>query len=243
MGHVTPDGRKDPLLAAVLSFFVPGLGQVYNGRAGRGCIVLAGTIVGFLLLLVPGLCVWGYGIYDGYCSAKRTNLGDLPFRPAQPIHMAAFVAVPVLIVAAALFAGGGSVEPPPPPSFNGCTNALTVPYDDLFRYNERYVGKTIYIRGMIDQAVENPIIKDNYVFRVSTKEDQYFDYMGDIVWVEYTGPRYLEGDVIGVCGQVTGLKEYTAVLGNPVTVPEIRAIQVDLLQKSGDVTPGELRIT
>lgn len=242
MGHVTPDGRKDPLLAAALSFFVPGLGQVYNGRAGRGCIVLAGTIVGFLLLLVPGLCVWGYGIYDGYRSAKRTNLGDLPFRPAQPIHMAAFVAVPVLIVAAALFAWT-PVGPPPPPPPVDCANALTVPYDDLFRYNERFVGKTISIRGKIDQAVENPIIKDSYVFRVSTKEDPYFAYMGDIVWVEYTGPRYLEGDVIGVCGQVTGLEEYTAVLGNSVTVPEIRAIQVTLVRKSGDVTPGELRIT
>ena len=161
--------------------------------------------------------------------------------------MAAFIALPVAIL---LVAGSGWLPPFPPDDGTtitstapDCANALTIPYDDLFRYNEQYLGRTVRIQGKIDQAVEDTFSKGSYVLRVATKKDQYLGYMGDIVWVEYSGPRCLEGDVIEVCGQVTGLKEYTAVLGNMVTVPEIRAVRLDVLQKSGEVTRAGFSIT
>jgi TM2 domain-containing membrane protein YozV len=72
---------KSPGLAAVLSFFVPGLGQIYNGQIAKGlCLFvlyslgwfLAGIVVGFFLL-IP---VWIYAIYDGYRRAERINAGQ-----------------------------------------------------------------------------------------------------------------------------------------------------------------------
>lgn len=51
----------DPLLAAVLSFVVPGLGQVYNGRFLRGAAV-------FLLSWTVIVYLWG--IYDAYRLAS-----------------------------------------------------------------------------------------------------------------------------------------------------------------------------
>lgn len=44
-----------PGVAGVLSFFVPGLGQIYRGNAGAGLAWLIGTLVGYALFIVPGI--------------------------------------------------------------------------------------------------------------------------------------------------------------------------------------------
>ena len=45
-------GRRKPVLAAVLSFLVPGLGQIYAGKQERGAAILvAGIVVGSLSLI------------------------------------------------------------------------------------------------------------------------------------------------------------------------------------------------
>ncbi|MBQ3620212.1 MAG: hypothetical protein II940_00865 [Methanosarcinaceae archaeon] len=69
------------ILAAVLSFFIPGLGQVYTKNYLRGIIFfivvvfLAGIIAGFLSGLIGSLgwlfgliplLIWLYNIYDAY---------------------------------------------------------------------------------------------------------------------------------------------------------------------------------
>jgi TM2 domain-containing membrane protein YozV len=56
--------QKNPGLAAVASFLIPGLGQIWLGKIGTGILI-------FLLcwLVVP----WLYGIYDAYKTAKNYN--------------------------------------------------------------------------------------------------------------------------------------------------------------------------
>lgn len=70
--------RKNPGVAAVLSFFWAGLGQIYNGQLAKGlgfivlyifCVLL--IFVGIGLLLVP--IVWIIGMWDAYNSAKQYN--------------------------------------------------------------------------------------------------------------------------------------------------------------------------
>ncbi len=58
--HVTvithpPVQRWSPGLAAVLSFFVPGLGQLYKGQIINGLVWFCLVGVGYLALVVPGL--------------------------------------------------------------------------------------------------------------------------------------------------------------------------------------------
>ncbi len=60
--------RVSPLLAAVLSFIFPGLGQVYNGQMGKGI-----TVFMTCWLLVPWVC----GIVDAYRTGKRIASGEL----------------------------------------------------------------------------------------------------------------------------------------------------------------------
>ena len=74
--------RKNPGLAAVLSFFIPGLGQIYNGQIGKG---IKFTIIGVTLALSIAFLVgiilypifWAYNIHDAYSTAKRINTGQV----------------------------------------------------------------------------------------------------------------------------------------------------------------------
>jgi TM2 domain-containing membrane protein YozV len=69
---------KNPGLAAVLSFFYMGLGQIYNGQIGKGvAFIVMYTMSWILIILVVGLIttplMWIYGMYDAYKSAEKIN--------------------------------------------------------------------------------------------------------------------------------------------------------------------------
>lgn len=72
--------EKNPGLAAVLSFLVIGLGQIYNGEIAKGLILLVISYIClalFILIIPPiiALILWIYAIYDAYNTAKDINLG------------------------------------------------------------------------------------------------------------------------------------------------------------------------
>ena len=71
---------KSPGLAALLSFLIIGLGQVYLGLTKKGIILFVLAIVaGVLTLILVGwilwLIVWGYAIYDAYNSGEKMRNG------------------------------------------------------------------------------------------------------------------------------------------------------------------------
>ena len=47
--------RYSPATAAALSFFLPGVGQIYSGRVPQGVGWFFATTLGYLMFLVPGL--------------------------------------------------------------------------------------------------------------------------------------------------------------------------------------------
>lgn len=74
--------QKHPGIAAVLSFFITGLGQIYNGQIGKGilcalayflCWGLTGILIGWVFLLP----LWVWGIFDAYRTAERINAGSM----------------------------------------------------------------------------------------------------------------------------------------------------------------------
>ncbi len=76
---ITNHSVKNPGIAAVLSFFICGLGQIYNGQISKGLIMMFTYLVSWMLMLViigffttPILWIWG--IIDAYRSAERINL-------------------------------------------------------------------------------------------------------------------------------------------------------------------------
>jgi TM2 domain-containing membrane protein YozV len=74
--------RKDPGTAVLLSAFVPGGGQLYNGQVGKGLAIIFAQIVNFFLLFIgigvlTGLATWIWGMIDAHGSAERINRGEL----------------------------------------------------------------------------------------------------------------------------------------------------------------------
>ena len=62
---------KNPTISAVLSFVIPGVGQLYNGDTLKGVIVLVAVVLGAIatggLLYIP---IMIYAVVDAYQVAK-----------------------------------------------------------------------------------------------------------------------------------------------------------------------------
>lgn len=70
--------EKSAGLAAVLSFFISGLGQIYNGQILKGIIILLiQGLNGLLTVILIGYVflpiVWLFAIIDAYRSAEKIN--------------------------------------------------------------------------------------------------------------------------------------------------------------------------
>jgi hypothetical protein len=85
--------KKEPVLAALLSFIFAGSGQVYNGELGKGILILAGTIV------------WLFGIFDAYTTSEKMNKGEIPLKEASGESIIAYILafVAIIIIAVILF--------------------------------------------------------------------------------------------------------------------------------------------
>lgn len=71
---------KSSGLAALLSFLIIGLGQIYLGLNKKGIILfLAAVVSGVLMLFLIGfvlwILIWAYAVYDAYNSAEKIRNG------------------------------------------------------------------------------------------------------------------------------------------------------------------------
>jgi TM2 domain-containing membrane protein YozV len=69
---------KNPAIALILSLFIPGVGQLYNGDNKKGVILLIGLLVSGLLAafavgIVTGIAIWVYAMVDAYQVASGTK--------------------------------------------------------------------------------------------------------------------------------------------------------------------------
>jgi len=87
---------KNPGLAAILSFLLPGLGQMYNGEIGKGVMIVIVQVVNFALMaivigFITGPIVMIWAIYDAYKTAERINqqymqqVANMGYQPVAPV--------------------------------------------------------------------------------------------------------------------------------------------------------------
>lgn len=74
--------RKDPGVAVLCSFFLPGGGQLYNGQVGKGLAFICASVINFLLLFIgigflTGLGTWIWSMIDAHGTAERINRGEI----------------------------------------------------------------------------------------------------------------------------------------------------------------------
>ncbi len=65
---------KDPMLAGILSFLLPGLGQVYCSRVSRGILFFIVACGGYFVFILPGVIVHIISIIDAVSEAKKTKV-------------------------------------------------------------------------------------------------------------------------------------------------------------------------
>jgi TM2 domain-containing membrane protein YozV len=95
--------EKNAGVALILSFFFTGSGQVYNGEMGKGIGVLLGTIIGYMIFVIPGLLVFLYGLYDAYTTAQKMNKGEIPYKPTSMGAVIAFIVAEIVVALLFLF--------------------------------------------------------------------------------------------------------------------------------------------
>lgn len=94
MGSAKKEERS-PVLAAILSFIIAGMGQIYNGQIGKGILILFTA-----WLIIP----WIIGIFDAYNIAKKINEGKIIVKSKPGCVVAAVISI-VLFFAAIFIIG------------------------------------------------------------------------------------------------------------------------------------------
>ncbi len=94
IGQVKKEERS-PALAAILSFIIAGLGQIYNGQIGKGLLIFFTC-----WLIIP----WVIGIFDAYSTAKKINAGQIMVK-SRPGCLIAFIISVVVFTVGVLFIG------------------------------------------------------------------------------------------------------------------------------------------
>ena len=98
---------KKPVKAAVISLFIPGLGQSYNGNALKGIGLFLGVVILWILsmvmnsdaLFIGTFVLWIIGVYDAYRDAGRMNCGEIPEKKHQIWLFGGVAVVTVVILA------------------------------------------------------------------------------------------------------------------------------------------------
>ncbi len=80
---------RSPALAAILSFIIAGLGQIYNGQIGKGILIFFTS-----WLVIP----WVIGIVDAYKIAVKINKGEILVKSRPGCLVAAIIGLVVFII-------------------------------------------------------------------------------------------------------------------------------------------------
>ena len=104
-------------------------------------------------------------------------------------------------------------------------------YKDISRNPNNYVGKNAVITGQVDQVQEDG---NDIILRVNVTKGSY-GLWDDAYYIDYrrknsNESRILENDIVTVYGTIKGIKSYTAVLGNQISIPHIVAEYIDIQQ-------------
>jgi hypothetical protein len=113
-------------------------------------------------------------------------------------------------------------------------NAQSIPYDDLFRYSEKYIESPLTYEGEIIQFGGS---SGDYYYRIdiTKKVNAFSTTYDDTIYVTYKGTkRFLEKDIVKFYGVGKGTVTYKTVLGAQVEIPSIYALDIDLIQKAGE---------
>jgi hypothetical protein len=66
-----PARQWSPGIAALLSFVIPGAGQMYKGKVGAGLLWFVAVVIGYILLIVPGIILHLVCIFNAASGSAK----------------------------------------------------------------------------------------------------------------------------------------------------------------------------
>lgn len=108
-----------------------------------------------------------------------------------------------------------------------------IPYNDIARNPDDYTGQKAMFKGQVVQVQEG-FWGNDVVLRINVSQNEY-GFWDDTIYVDYqkkkdNESRILEEDIVTVYGEIKGIKTYTAILGNQITIPHIKAKYIEISQ-------------
>lgn len=195
------------LLILVVAFIAMAVGVIIGFARGRWRILKYSAIVfGISLVLLIVSAVAEGPNRDSEDASASTQTAK-----SEPTRTPTATRIPTSVPTAT-----------PAPTFDDLKKAAEgVPWEDLYRDNEKHKDNLVYLKGEVVQVVAEGN-SNNYQLRVAvTQTGRGYD-SDEIVFVHYTGTeRLLKDDVVEIIGIVKGLYTYKSVLGGPITIPEI----------------------
>ncbi len=105
----------------------------------------------------------------------------------------------------------------------------SISYVDIARNPNNYVGQKSVFSGKVIQVQESG---KRVVLRVNVTRGEY-GIWDDTVYVDYqrkddNESRVLEDDIITMYGEIKGIKDYTAVFGNQISIPHLEVEYIEI---------------
>lgn len=105
-------------------------------------------------------------------------------------------------------------------------------YKAIERDPDNYKGKNVFFSGEVIQVLETTVFGST-VITLRIKEEYDYDKIWYVTYYKKDGEsRILEDDYVTVYGKCDGVTSYTAVLGNPITIPSVKAEYINLTEFS-----------
>ena len=109
-----------------------------------------------------------------------------------------------------------------------------IPYKDLLRNPDDYIGQRIVITAQVQQVVQGAWLDNNEYYRVQTDNDGYDWYMDDEYFMyDYRvddNTKILQDDILKIYAEFSGVETITrALTGTKDEVPSIKAYYIDLI--------------
>ncbi len=102
------------------------------------------------------------------------------------------------------------------------TPVLALTYEQMARYPEEHIGESITITGKVEQVIYTD---DGCLIRMVTGKGKYIDWVGDDLFVLFSGSltngRILEGDIVQITGSFFKPYQYETIFGATREIPLI----------------------
>ena len=108
------------------------------------------------------------------------------------------------------------------------SNAEQIQYNDLLRNGDEYEGQAVYFpQAKVVQVLGSE--EEGFQFRINVTQSEYI--WEDDVLIRWDGDRLVTDDIVEIWGRSNGLISYEAVLGNERTIPDVTAVDINLLEE------------